>query len=87
MLELLAVNENYQGRGIAVALVDWGCKIADGEDLEVYLDASMKGAPLYKTRFGFGVKEKPVVIPDRPDSYGTYKYTSLVRPRKSDVTS
>lgn len=51
-LELLAVSPTHQRRGVGSQLVQWGTTRADADGLEAYLDATPKGAPIYK-RLGF----------------------------------
>lgn len=64
VLEVMATHPECQRRGLASTVVQWACERADGEGVEVYLDASMKGRPLYE-RFGF------VAEVDRMDSEST----------------
>jgi len=72
VFELLGVAKGYWGRGIASALLQWGCEQADKEGLQVYLDASPMGAPLYTKRFGF-VRRADVPMPEGANfSYGSY---------------
>lgn len=79
VLEMLGVDQSYQGRKVGYALVEWGIRQADQEGLEAYLDASMKGAPLYKNKFGFEFG-RMVALPLRPKQYDEFIYESLRRP-------
>ena len=81
MLEMLGTHEDYQGRGIGAGLVKWGCDHADKDGMEVYLDASERGAPFYQKHFDFEPRRR-ISIPERP-SYGTFNYFSHVRPVQS----
>ncbi|KAJ5059171.1 hypothetical protein J3E72DRAFT_400688, partial [Bipolaris maydis] len=53
-LNQLATHPEYQGRGAAGMMLDWGLGKADAEGLAVYLDASEKARRLYERR-GFQV--------------------------------
>lgn len=75
---MLGVDQDYQRRGIAYALVEWGCRQADEEGVVTYIDASVKGLPFYQKHFGFK-PAKLIEIPDRP-AYGSYVYTTVIRP-------
>ena len=61
----------------------WGCDLADKDDLEVYIDASEKGAPFYQKHFG-AVPKADIPLPERPDGYGEFTYVSHVVPKKSE---
>ncbi|KAF2487360.1 acyl-CoA N-acyltransferase [Neohortaea acidophila] len=82
MLEMLGVDQECQGQGIAARLIKWGTDQADAAGLESYLDASEKGLPYYKKRHGFGAREKAVEIPKK-EPYGKYDYMSIVRAPQS----
>ncbi|KAI1506725.1 acyl-CoA N-acyltransferase [Biscogniauxia marginata] len=79
MLEFLGVDQAYQRKGLGFTLVDWGCRKADEAGLEVYLDATIKGLPFYKKYFGFRERQA-LVMPVRPNTFGTYKLIAVVRP-------
>ncbi|KAL1311863.1 hypothetical protein AAFC00_001935 [Neodothiora populina] len=81
MLEMLGTHEDYQRHGLGSALVKWGCDLADQDGLEVYLDASERGAPVYQKHFAFESRMQ-INIPDRP-AYGSFVYLSHVRPHQS----
>lgn len=53
-LRSLATHPEYQGRGAAGLMLDWGLDKADREGLAVYLDATQQARPLYERR-GFNV--------------------------------
>ncbi|RYO85836.1 hypothetical protein DL766_005801 [Monosporascus sp. MC13-8B] len=82
MLEFLGVDREYQQKGLGFTLVDWGCRQADSQGLEVYLDASPKGLPFYKRNFGFEEK-KVLQIPLRPETFGSYELMTVVRSPKA----
>lgn len=50
----MATHPECQKQGLASAVMKWACERADGESIEFYLDASVKGRPLYE-KFGFAV--------------------------------
>ncbi|KAJ5708708.1 acetyltransferase [Penicillium malachiteum] len=51
-LDTLATHPDYQRRGCGSRLVQWGCDLADTEEVSAYVDASKAGAPLY-AKHGF----------------------------------
>lgn len=77
-LQLLGTETEYQKLGIGRCFVQWGCKRADEERVECYVDASSMGAKLYKG-CGF-VSRKRLDIPDKNETYGHLEYASFVRP-------
>lgn len=81
VLQMLGTSTEYQGKGIGKACIEWGCRWADKEDMEVYIDASMVGAPQY-IKHG-AVPRASIPVPDRLDKYEPYKYMTHVRPRQS----
>jgi len=52
VLEVLAADSEYQGKGLGSRLLKCVCEIADSEGLESYLDGGKRGQPLYE-KFGF----------------------------------
>jgi WD repeat-containing protein 48 len=53
-LNQLATHPEFEGRGAARLMLDWGLGKADAEGLVVYLDATERARPLYERR-GFKV--------------------------------
>ncbi|RYO85933.1 hypothetical protein DL764_009089 [Monosporascus ibericus] len=80
VLESLGVDRDYQQKGLVFTLVDWGCRQADEQGLEVYLDATPRGLPFYKKHFGF--ENKVLQIPLRPETFGSYELMTVVRSPK-----
>ncbi|KFA69663.1 hypothetical protein S40285_10165 [Stachybotrys chlorohalonatus IBT 40285] len=87
MGEFMGVDQAYQTKGLACTMLDWICSQADITGLEIYFDATMEGLPLYKKRYGF--KEvRPLNIPKRPETYGTFEVMAMVRaPKRHKVQS
>lgn len=79
-LQMLGTETGYQQKGIGKCFVEWGCQLADEQGIECYVDASMMGAPVYKSA-GF-VWRRRIDVPDR-ERYGHVDYESYVRPKKS----
>ncbi|KAK6522594.1 hypothetical protein TWF281_002032 [Arthrobotrys megalospora] len=79
MFEFLGVDKGYQGKGLGYRLMEWGCKQADATGLEVYLDATIQGRPLYNKWFGFQDR-KILEFPLRPDGFKEYYMMAMVRP-------
>lgn len=52
MLALLCTDPAHERRGAGSLLVNWGCDKADKLGIEVYLESSKKGYPVYE-RKGF----------------------------------
>ncbi|KAL3705681.1 hypothetical protein TMatcc_009354 [Talaromyces marneffei ATCC 18224] len=51
-LDTVGTHPNYQRRGAGSMLVQWGCDLADRDDVSAYVDASKEGAPVYQ-KHGF----------------------------------
>ena len=56
-LALLFVDEAARRKGIAAALIQWGCKEADKRGLTSFVEASIAGQPSYQKQ-GFESDEK-----------------------------
>lgn len=84
MGEFLGVEPSYQEKGVASALLEWACRQADITGLEFYLDATVKGLPIYKKYFGFE-EMKSLELPIRPSTYGSYEVVSMVRQPKRSI--
>ena len=54
MLNSLATNPDYRGRGVARIMLDWGLEEADKRGMPTYLDATGLARPIYEKR-GFVV--------------------------------
>ncbi|KAL4886071.1 acyl-CoA N-acyltransferase [Aspergillus karnatakaensis] len=72
-LEGLSVHPEYQRRGIAKALLQWGLEEADRLGLDVYLEATEDGKPFYAL-FGFETV-RIVAFEDR-------EFATMIRPAK-----
>lgn len=57
MLGTCVVLPEHERRGAGGMLVRWGCERADEEGVEVYVEASLVGVPLYE-RMGFVVVKR-----------------------------
>ncbi|PWY69045.1 acyl-CoA N-acyltransferase [Aspergillus heteromorphus CBS 117.55] len=66
-LDTLATHPDYQRKGAASMLIQWGCEVADREGMPIWVDASEDGAALYK-RFGFQDVSVPGVTPEGASS-------------------
>jgi len=49
---MLCTLPEYRRMGAARLLIEWGCKKADEDGKDAYVDASEEGRPVY-VRFGF----------------------------------
>ncbi|KAJ5610961.1 acetyltransferase [Penicillium lagena] len=74
VLDLVATHPDYQRRGAASRLVQWGCDLADVEGADMYVSASKDGASLY-AKFGFVDYSNP----------GQETITMIRRARQLDV--
>ena len=54
VLEIIATLPEYQGKGAAGQMLRWGTGRADELGVPCYLEANVKGRPIYE-RFGFRV--------------------------------
>lgn len=79
MGEFLGVDEPYQKRGLATPLLDWICQQADATGLEIYIDATAVGIPIYEKHYGFR-PVKRLEMPKRPGKYDSYAVVAMVRP-------
>lgn len=61
---MLATRLEYAGKEAAVRLIWWGLRKADEEAVEVYLEASPDGKPIYE-HFGFVEVRRLVVLEGR----------------------
>lgn len=78
VLEFIATAQEYKGRGAASLLMRYGLDMADNDRLEVYVDSTMEGYPMY-LRYGFVLKaEEPM-----PGGFG-FIQRHLVRPAKEE---
>jgi hypothetical protein len=60
-------------------MMRYGCDMADKDELEIYVDASMEGYPMY-LKYGFVLKAEEVL----PGGYD-YIQRHLVRPAKKHL--
>ncbi|KAI0484976.1 acyl-CoA N-acyltransferase [Xylariaceae sp. FL0804] len=64
----LFTHPDWRRRGIGQKLLNWGIKKADDMGVEMFLDSTVEGKPLYEAN-KFHVVEKTVIVPqnDNPD--------------------
>ncbi|KAL4930439.1 GNAT family N-acetyltransferase [Aspergillus undulatus] len=82
-LETLVTHPEYQGKGVASALLQWGIDEADRLNLMVYLEATEAGKPLYK-RFGFDTVHEMDFDAAEYGGIGKQRYTFMIRYPKDD---
>lgn len=63
VLDMLATDPDYHGKGAGTMLVRWGCELADKDGVATYLDASKAGKRLYE-RYGFVDRGDPEYCQD-----------------------
>ncbi|KAI1337251.1 hypothetical protein F5Y15DRAFT_418017 [Xylariaceae sp. FL0016] len=61
-LFILFTHPNYRRRGVAQQLLNWGMNKADEMSVEMFLDSTPVGKPLYEAN-KFHVVEKTVIVP------------------------
>ncbi|KAI1357839.1 acyl-CoA N-acyltransferase [Xylaria arbuscula] len=68
-LFILYTHPDYRRQGVAQKCMNWGMKKADEMGVEMFLDSTPVGKPLYEAN-GFQVVEKTVIVPqtENPDS-------------------
>ena len=74
VLEFIQTVKEYKGRGAASLMMRYGCDMADNDGLEIYVDASMEGYPVY-LKYGFVLKGEEAMP-------GGYIQRHLVRPAR-----
>lgn len=77
-LEVMAVDNDYQRRGIGKMMMQWGADQADRDGVESYVDGSPLGRGLYQQ---FGFVQKAVQGFAAPWEWMNLAY--LVRPKKA----
>ena len=82
LLDLLAVDPAHQRQGVAGALVKWGIDKADQLGLEIGVEASEAGQPVYEKRDFVLAKKTEIVVPPKWQDRGGQKFAWLVRPRQ-----
>ncbi|KAJ5900014.1 Acyl-CoA N-acyltransferase [Penicillium taxi] len=73
-LDILGVHPSYQGRGLAGKLLRWGLERADEQGVEVYLNATPSGRPVY-AKHGFQALDSFSPVPD-------YEQLNMIRPSR-----
>ncbi|KAJ4303820.1 hypothetical protein N0V90_002721 [Kalmusia sp. IMI 367209] len=86
VLDTLVTHPEHHRRGAGRLLLQWGCERADEAGLEVYLEASEMGEPLYK-RFGFEPVERIELDLRRWGGDEVIKWAVMVRPAKGATRS
>lgn len=85
LLDICFTTPEYERRGIASALVNWGLKRVDEEGWVAFTEASVRGAPVYE-RLGFEKKEEVRLRYDELGDYargmGDAVWILMVRPAK-----
>ncbi|KAI5861912.1 hypothetical protein GGS23DRAFT_611052 [Durotheca rogersii] len=71
-LFIIFAHPDYRRRGVGQQLLDWGLREADAAGLEVFLDSTPYGRPLYEAN-GFVYIEENINVPatDAPDQAWT----------------
>jgi len=73
--EFIAIDTDYQKRGLPLPFVEWARKQAIATGLPMYADASMNGLPVWKH---YGVVERGLIeMPKRPETYGSYEVMAI----------
>lgn len=76
VLEFIQTVKEYKGCGAGSLMMRYGCDMADRDNLEIYVDASMEGYPMY-LKYGFDLKGEEHM----PGGFG-YIGRQMVRPAK-----
>ncbi|KAA8648889.1 hypothetical protein EYZ11_006053 [Aspergillus tanneri] len=81
-LDYIATSSEYQRKGVATKLLQWGMDYADENDVRIYLEATPEGYPLYR-KYGWR-KVEDIVLDFEPfGGKGTATYIVMTRERKS----
>ncbi|CAJ2506491.1 Uu.00g006210.m01.CDS01 [Anthostomella pinea] len=81
-LDVLAIDPEYQRRGVGVALVRWGTDKADELGVEAVVESSVYGKGLYEKNGFVFVKDVEVKSPFKGKDRSGGKFAWLVRPKK-----
>jgi len=78
VLDMLMTKPAYQGKGAAAAHIEWGLKLANKENLPVFLEAGPAAKTLY-LKFGFVVVGEVVHDLSRDGGTGEFVHSLMVR--------
>lgn len=85
LLDICFTAPEYERKGVASALVNWGLRRIDAEGWPAFTEASIRGAPVYE-RLGFERKEHVKLRYDELGEYakdmGDVEWIFMVRPGK-----
>lgn len=73
-LNILFTSPQHRRQGVADLLLRWGIKKADEMGVEMWLDATSQGVPVYE-RYGFHVVHHNVVQPKKDNPGEVWKKT------------
>ena len=80
-LDILAVDPEYQRKGVGAALVAWGTEKADEMGVEAVVESSAFGKGLYEKNGFVFVKDVEVAVPERWAHKPKQRFAWLVRPK------
>lgn len=82
-LDILAIDPQYQRKGVGSALVEWGVEKADTMKVEAVVESSVFGKGLYE-KHGFEfVKDVRLDVPEQFADREAGEFAWLVRPNKA----
>lgn len=77
-LVVLVTDPAHERKGAGKMLLEWGCKKADEQGLDAYLDATPIGRPLYQ-RYGFVIERESDIDLAQFGAKGSAGVTNMVR--------
>ncbi|KAF7627916.1 acyl-CoA N-acyltransferase [Aspergillus flavus] len=78
ILDFLATDPEYQGRGIGSQMLKWATQKADSLNARMFLEATEEGYPLYK-KYGWNTQEEVVIDFEPLGGHNKGRYYIMIR--------
>ncbi|KAE8347065.1 hypothetical protein BDV24DRAFT_122736 [Aspergillus arachidicola] len=78
ILDFLATDPEYQGRGIGSQMLKWATQKADSLNARMFLEATEEGYPLYK-KYGWNTQEEVVLDFEPLGGHNKGRYYIMIR--------
>ncbi|KAK6542004.1 hypothetical protein TWF694_007775 [Orbilia ellipsospora] len=77
--EFIGINSAYRRQRLGAMLMDWGCRQADAAGVEAFHFTTKDGRLLHQSVGYQDMPMKPLTMPLRPQTYGTYEVVPQLR--------